>query len=612
MIYSRDVKFNESEFGFEKESSSEPARYIELEVSSSVDESEEPGTVEPEEPDTEASREAVVEEPVIRRSGRVRHRPDYYGESVSIAKDGLEEPTTVSEALTSQQKVKWKEAMEAEMRSLQDNDVWDLMELPKGRKSVGCKWVFKVKTNEDGDVERYKARLVAQGFMQVKGADYDETFCPVVRMESLRALVAMSVQRGMELHQLDITTAFLNGTLEEEVFMRQPEGFVVEGQEELVCRLKRSLYGLKQSPRCWNSTLDDYLKQLEFMRSANDPCIYVAPDGEMLVGVYVDDIVVAGKIGKMVEDFKRALGEKFDVKDLGRLHYFLGMKIVQDQTSGNVWMGQPAYTDKVLEKFGMKDAKSVSTPVDLSMKLVKSEGEEKVDQGMYQSAVGSLLYLSTGTRPDITFAVSKVAKFCSDPDKCHWIAVKRILRYLNGTRDLGLLYAVSVEGQECFGYSDSDWAGDLDDRKSTSGYIFMLCGAGISWRSKKQASVALSTAEAEYIALSGAVQEAIWLRQLTLELSSGDVPKGATVIHEDNQSAISLAKNPQFHGRAKHIDIRHHFVREKVNDGTIELNYCRTDDMVADMLTKGLNTANFQRLRKMAGVTSIPTHFSLK
>ena len=282
--------------------------------------------------------------------------------------------------------------------------------------------------------------------------------------------------------------------------MRQPEGFVVEGQEHLVCKLKRSLYGLKQSPHCWNSILDEYLKQLGFVRSTSDPCIYVGSDGEMIVGVYVDDIIIAGKSEKLVKDVKLALGERFDVKDLGRLHYFLGMKIVQDDSNGDVWIGQPAYVDKVVEKFGMKDAKSVATPIDPCAKLVKAEdGEEKVDQGMYHSAVGSLLYLSTGTRPDITFAVSNVATFCSDPTRRHWTAVKRILRYLKGTSDLDPLYTDGGR-QDCLGYLDSDWAGDLGDRKSTSGYIFMLCGAGISWRSKKQTSVALSTAEAEYIA----------------------------------------------------------------------------------------------------------------
>ena len=339
-----------------------------------------------------------------------------------------------------------------------------IVEPPKDRKIVGSKWVFKVKTNEDGKVEHYKACLVAQGFTQVKGADYDETFCPVVRMESLRTLVAMGVQKGLQLYQVDVTTAFLNGVLEEEIFMRQPEGFVGEGQEHLVCRLKRSLYGLKQSPRCWNSTLDEYLKCLGFVQSMGDPCIYVGSGGEMIIGVYVDDIVIAGKSGKQVKEFKRALGDRFDVKDLGKLHYFLGIRIVQDDNTGEVWIGQPAYTNKLLEKFGMEDAKSVATPCDANNKLVKVEdGEERIGQGIYQSAVGSLMYFATGTRPDIIFAVYNVAKFCSDPTKRHWTAVKRILRYLKGTSDLGLLY-VRGDSHDCFSYSDSDWASDVGDR----------------------------------------------------------------------------------------------------------------------------------------------------
>ena len=290
----------------------------------------------------------------------------------------------------------------------------------------------------------------------------------MARLESLRTLVAWSVQKSLQLHQVDITTAFLNGVLEDEVYMYQPQEFVAKG---LVCKLKRSLYGLKQSPRCWNSTLDEFLKQLGFVQSTSDPCIYVASDGELMVGVYVDDIVIGGKSEKKTKEFKLALGEKFDVKDLGRLHYFLGVKIAEDAISGDVWMGQPAYVGKVLNKFGMKDAKSVATPVDASTRLIKAEGgEEEVDQSLYQSAVGSLLYLSGGTRPDITFTVCSVAKFCSQPTKCHWTAVKRIFRYLKGAPDLGLLYSRGDQ-QECRGYSDSDWAGDLNDRKSMSGYI---------------------------------------------------------------------------------------------------------------------------------------------
>ncbi len=252
------------------------------------------------------------------------------------------------------------------------------------------------------------------------------------------------------------------------------------------------------------------------MQSTSDPCIYVC-GCELMVGVYVDDIVIGGNGEKNVKDFKLALGQKFDVEDLGRLHYILGIEIAEDVNTGNLWMSQPTYIEKVLQKFGMTEAKSVASPVDPSTKLIKDEGEEeKVEVSQYLSAVGSLL-LSAGTRPDITFAVCSVAKFCSEPRKSQWTVMKRILRYFKGTLNHGLLYSHG-EQQDCFGYSDSDFAGDLNDRKSTSGYIFMLSGAGISWRSKKQTSVALSTAEAEYIALSISVQEAMWLKQLTSEL----------------------------------------------------------------------------------------------
>ena len=289
---------------------------------------------------------------------------------------------------------------------------------------------------------------------------------------------------------------------------------------------------------------------------------------------------------------------------MGRLQYFLGMQIIHNDETNEVWIGQPTYTDNLLRKFGMENAKPVKTPVDTSIKLVKTtEGEENTDQKMYQSAVGSLLYLSVATRPDIAFAVSNIAKFASYPTNMHWTAVKRIMRYLRGTYNLGLLYSRQDSGT-CVGYSDSDWGGDLDDRKSTSGYLFLIGGGSVSWRSKKQSSVALSTAEAEYIALASAGQEAAWMRVLIAELC-GHPMKELTVL-EDNQSAIQMTKNPQFHGRTKHIDIKFHFIRELVSNGIVKLTYCPTGDMIADMLTKGLPHNHFAKLRYMAGVRSMP------
>lgn len=400
-----------------------------------------------------------------------------------------------------------------------------------------------------------------------------------------------------------MATAFLNGELDEEIFMKQPEGFAVKGQEHLVCRLNRSIYGLKQSPRCWNSVLDSHLNKMGFTQTNSDPCLYVPSEGEMfIIAVYVDDILLAGKSDERMIEVKRALSERFDVKDMGELHYFLGVNINQNQ-DGDVWIGQPVYTQTILEKFGMNNAKPVSTPADASTKLVKAtDDSDEVDNGLYQSAVESLLYLSSRTRPDIAYAVSNVAQFSNKPNKQHWTAVKRIMRYLQGTSNFGLLYT-KEESNECVGYSDADWAGNLDDRRSTSGYIFKINGAAVSWRSKKQSCVALSTAEAEYMALANTTQEAIWMRQLTIDLKN--VPDKPLKIFEDNQSAMCIAKNPQFHGRTKHIEIKYHFTREQVKNGTIELQYCRTENMIADMFTKGLLKEKFSKLRDMAGIKPV-------
>ena len=602
VFYSRDVVFNESDVGIEKEPSEQKEKpCMELDDLSGEEIASEP----------EAVSESEPEEPVLRRSARERRAPNHYGEWASVASGMHKEPGTVAEAIASSEKAKWMNAMDKEMESLRKNDVWELVELPKDRKAIGSKWVFKLKTDSDGSVERHKARLVAQGFSQKHGQDYDETFSPVIRFESLRTVIALAVQNDLQLHQMDVTTAFLIGELEEEVYVRQPEGFVSEGQEHLVCKLKRSIYGLKQSPRCWNSALDCQLKAMSFAQTTSDPCLYISTEGEMFViAVYVDDIVLAGKSDRRLSEVKKALASKFDVKDLGKLHYFLGVKVVQDQGSKKVWIGQPAYVESILQKFGMENAKPVNTPVDTGSKLVKSTDEsEGVDQTLYQSAVGNLLYLSIGTRPDITYAVSSVAKFCADPSKQHLTAVKRILRYLKGTTHLGLLYSKD-DCKDCVGYSDADWAGDIDDRKSTSGYLFQIGGTAVSWRSKKQVCVALSTAEAEYMALASAAQEAVWMRQLTSDLKNG--PIGPTVIFEDNQSTICMAQNPQFHGRAKHIGIKYHFIREQVSNGTVELKYCRSEMMVADMLTKGLCQDQLIKLRQMAGVKEMPKHFAFK
>ena len=599
VIFSRDVKFNEGEKEEGTVTNNAPVHLIELDFTDNCEMTSDSENCPTEQP---------IAESIPRRSERERQPPDFYGVKVNVTSQSPKEPKSIEEAINSPEKSKWEKAMETEMQSLKANKVWDLVELPKGRKAIGSKWVYKVKTGADGQIERYKARLVAQGFSQKYGDDYDETFCPVVRLESLRALMALAVQNGLKLHQVDVTTAFLNGELEEEVYMRQANGFITDGEEHLVCKLKKSIYGLKQSPRCWNTALDSQLKDMGFVQSVSDPCLYTDAGGDaFFIGVYVDDIILAGRSDKKIKEVKDVLAHKFDIKDMGKLHYFLGTKILQDEKSGNIWIGQPVYTNNLLKRFGMQDCKAVSTPVDTSTKLVKATSDDEcIDQQLYQSAIGSLLYLSVSTRPDITYAVSTLARFSSNPTKQHWTALKRILRYLKGTVNYGINYS-KKDSQDCICYSDADWAGDINDRRSTSGYLFQISGGAVTWSSKKQLCVALSTAEAEYIALASAAQEAVWIRQLTTEL--GSPPTTATIIYEDNQSAIAMTKNPQFHGKAKHIAIKYHFIREQVNDETIQIQYCPTREMVADIFTKGLNREQFCKLRDMAGVTQLPEHY---
>jgi hypothetical protein len=539
---------------------------------------------------------------MLRRSTRLRQQPDYYGEPVLFRASATEkqEPATLSEAKNSVEWNKWEKAINAELNSLRSNNVWELVELPKDRKLIGSKWVFKVKLDADGNVNRHKARLVAQGCSQKYGEDYDETFSPVVRFESLRTLIALSAQQNLKLHQMDVNTAFLNGDLKEEVYMKPPEGVLTQGQEGLVWRLKKSIYGLKQSPRCWNMKLDNQLKSMGFQQLYSDKCLYkYSKDGLLFIAVYVDDIVIAGQSEEMIANVKKKLSDCFEVKDLGPLNHFLGMKVKQFQDY-SVWLGQQSLVEDIIAQNRMVDCNPVTTPMEVGVQLEKAQSTDEIkEQKRYQSLVGSLLYLSTVSRPDIAQAVGVLARFCAQPTSAHWASLKRILRYLNGTRGLGIMYR-RTEEVSLQAYSDSDWAGDKVDRKSTSGYIAMLANGPISWRSKKQSIVALSTAEAEYVSLSSAAQEVVWLRGLLNEL--GLTQQTPTIIYEDNQSAIAIAQNPVHHAKTKHIDIKYHHVRQTIADQTITLQYCPSNKMVADMLTKPIAAGLFVTLRTKMGL----------
>ena len=527
--------------------------------------------------------------------------PQCYGEWCSAAVYASD-PVTVEEALSGPEGDHWLAAMEKEMDAMRINDVWKLVEPPVGSNIIKNKWIFKRKYDVFGNVSAYKARLVALGYSQKFGTDFDETFSPVVRFESVRTMLAYAAQNDFHVHSMDVSNAYLNSRLQENLYMQQPENFVSKTEKMKVCKLNKAIYGLKQSALCWNESFSSTLKKLDFKQSQNDNCIFTYYSENILciLALYVDDLMIMSNSLDFLKSVKSKLQNVYRMKDLGVVKQFLGVNITQ--TKGKIVLDQSHYTKKLLEKFGFQNAKTVSTPIDNSLKLyVAKDQDEQFSVETYQSAVGALLFLSTRTRGDICFAVGNVAKYCSNPTLTHWTAVKRIFRYLKGTINFGLCYSSST--LPCIGYSDADFAGDQNDRKSTSGYCFMFGNGAISWRSTKQTCCALSTAEAEYVALSTCTQEGIWLQKLLGDFHIPDI--SPMMINEDNQSAICFTKNNSGHGRAKHIQIKYHFVKDMINNGKIQLQYCPTTDMLADIFTKGLGSDRFARLRTLLGIVQL-------
>jgi hypothetical protein len=479
------------------------------------------------------------------------------------------------------------------------NDVWDIVPRPEGKSVVTSKWIYKIKHTADGSIEKHKARFVARGFSQVEGIDYEETFAPVARYTSIRTIISLATSMGWRLHQMDVKTTFLNGEIEEEVYIEQPDGFVIHEKESHVCRLKKALYGLKQAPRAWYARIDGHLMSLGFNKSVVDPNLYYKTvNGESLILVlYVDDLFLTGTESLIVE-CKYALASEFEMKDLGMMHYFLGLEVWQ--RTDEIFLSQGKYTVEILKKFGMLNCKPMATPMVTNLKKlsVSSSDSDEIDPTLYRQLIGSLMYL-VNTRPDICYAVSALSQFMSQPRQTHWIVAKHVLRYLRGTVGHGLRYTSSID-MRLQGYTDSDWAGSAVDRKSTSGCCFTLGSAMVSWCSRKQTSVALSTAEAEYIALSVAVREAVWLRKLLADLFGHVLD--STVIHCDNQSCVKLSENPVFHDKSKHIEIKYHYIRDMVQRKAVLVQYLPTDEQVVDVLTKPLTRTKFEYFRDRLGV----------
>ena len=542
---------------------------------------------------------------------RTRNPPKFLDDYVTMATESKHDssvdfcyktcgdPQNYREAIDSPQHQNWKQAMDDEIKSLQENNTYELVNLPEGKTPVGGRWVYVTKEDAKG-MKSFKARYVAKGYTQVQGIDYKETFSPTANITSVRALMQIAAQNDLIVHQMDVKTAFLHAPIDEEIYMEQPEGFVVKSSsgDQFVYKLKKSLYGLKQSGRNWNKVLHDHLCTNGFTQNPVDHCVYKqgTDDGVVLVIIWVDDILIAASNETLMNQFKDTMKVTFRMKDLGKISYFLGIDF--KQTDGKITMSQERYITKMIEKFGMSDCKPRSTPCECKPDDTNQFNNECVDPTKYREIVGSLIYAATCTRPDIAWAVSKLSQHLSKPKYVHLTMAKHVLRYLKGTLDYELVYERSSEPLQLIAFSDADWASSVEDRKSTTGYCFSLTknGAVISWKSKKQPTVALSTCEAEYMGLGSTTQESLYLIHLMQGMDDKAMYNCVTIF-EDNQGAIALSKNPVNRQRSKHIDIRYHFVRNALEEGKVDIQYCPTEDMIADSLTKPMSKFKLQKFK---------------
>ncbi|KAJ9552766.1 hypothetical protein OSB04_016811 [Centaurea solstitialis] len=528
-----------------------------------VDEENTALIVEPEiqhsnvEPQSEPIEEVQTQD--LRRSSRVRQEPDrYLGFLVSQDSGDLNGPTSYGEAVSGSESEQWQEAMKAEMQSMYDNQVWELTDLPQHCRAVGRKWVFKKKTDMDGNVHTFKARLVAKGFTQTHGIDYDETFSPVAMLKSIRILMAISAYFNYKIWQMDVKTAFLNGKLTEDVYMEQPEGFEDPKNPNKVCKLLKSIYGLKQASRSWNLHFDERIKEFGFTKSEFEPCVYTKFSGSIVtfLVLYVDDILLIGNDVPTLQSVKSWLSKCFQMKDLGEAAYILGIKIYRNRSKRLIGLSQSTYIDKILKKFRMDESKKGFIPMQHGIVLsktqcpVSSQDQDKMKSVPYASAIGSIMYAMLCTRPDVAYSAED---------------------------------EISVTG-----YSDASFQTDRDDFRSQSGYVFTLNGGAISWKSSKQDTIADSTTEAEYIAASDAAKEAVWLRNFLSDLRVVASISRPIDIFCDNSGAVAQAKEPREHHKSRHVLRKYHLIREIIGRGDVRICKIPTEENVADPLTKPL------------------------
>ncbi|KAM1784757.1 hypothetical protein ACFX12_037744 [Malus domestica] len=525
-----------------------------------------------------------VPEPLApRRSERVSKPPKRYGLDNDFGEfhllgdnDTKEDPRDYTEAMSDIDSKRWQEAMKSEMDSMYQNQVWTLIDPLEGIVPVGNKWVFKRKIGVDGNVETYKARLVAKVYRQREGIDYEETFSHVAMIKSIWILLAIAAYHDYEIWQMDVKTAFLNGYLEEELYMTQPEGFVSKFEKTKVCKLQRSIYGLKQASRSWNIHFDTEIKSFGFTQNEDDNCVYqkVIRDAVVFLVLYVDDIVLFGNDTAVLSSVKVWLSKTFHMKDLGDASYVLGIKLYRDRSRKLIGLSQSMYIDKVLSRFQMEQSKNGLLPVRHGIHLSKSMGPKtpeeirKMSAIPYASAIGSLMYAMICTRPDIAYVVSITSRYQSNPGSKHWAAVKTLLKYLRRTKDMFLVYIGAIE----------------------------------FWKSKKQDVIVDSTTEAEYVAAAEAGKEAFWMKKFITELGVVPTITSPVTLYCDNSGAIAQAKEPRAHKKNKHFDRRFNIIRRYAAEGKVNILKVASADNVADPLTNPMSQIQLDRHMEKMGI----------
>ena len=559
-----------------------------------------------------SDEEAGSEEEEVRRYPvRNRMPPRYWGGGANVAtiataaeggnvvhRDQLPAPPKdVKEARTRPDWPQWRAALKVEESSMTRNKVWRVADKPSGRRALRTKVILEYKFKQDGTLDRYKARLVALGCGQRPGRDYHETWAPVPSAPTTRALLAAAAARGWHAHHVDVRTAYLNAPMDVDVYLIIPDGFNDAGKTGIMLR---AMYGTKQAGRLWRTHLHDALTGMGAVQSDADPCVYrIMGDGhKAIVEAHVDDIVITGENLAAVVKVKAMIAGVFDIRDLGQASDYLGMAVKWDRAAGTVSLSNPRHTSAILADFGMEDCKPNTTP--MVHGLVLGDGERLEEPNRYAEPVGSLLFLANQTRPDIAFAVGRLARRMAIPTEGDMAAAKAVVRYLKGTKDMGLVYG---RAERLAGWADSDWAGHVGTRKSTTGFVFTLHGGSISWRSRLQGLVTSSTMEAEYVAASEGVKDSLWLRRLVGFMGEDSSP---VTIREDNQACMALATNGVFSTKSKHVDVRFHLVRDNVARGEVFLLYTPTEEMLADGFTKALDGPAFLKFREALGVQLVP------